>query len=257
VGNPGAVPEWMNEPITITLKNIVWSPAPSEVLSISGGVDFNGDGNPDTYAQQNGSTTPQPVAAPTDMWWSSATNGVDTIIRLYNSPLKAPCVDNANPCGAGGLTANVRLYALEYIPSPVEDLPDSLSPAPFTTNLTTAGQGAKNTARWAITIPSLSLPTDRMITVETRIGNDLAADYPNVSRTSGAARTYGSKRTNDPGMSPSAFSSSATRVTVSPISNPRRVGPAAILELGYNRCAIPRAGQRVGSMAGLVTTGSP
>jgi len=183
VANPGAVPEWMDQPITITLKNIVWNPVAGDIASITGGVDFDGDGNPDTYSLQSASTTPQTVTAPTTMWWGATTDGVDTIIRLHNSPLKSPCVDNANPCGAGGLDSDARLYALEYIPSPVENLPDSASPAPFTANLASAGEGVKNTARWIIRIPPFALPSDRMVAVETRIGGDLTTEYPNVSRT--------------------------------------------------------------------------
>lgn len=183
VTNPNAVAPWLNQPITITLRNIVWSPVAGDVVSITGGVDFNNNGSPDQYAVQNASLTPQPIAAPTAMWWSAANNGVDTVIRLYNSPLKSPCVQNTNPCDRGGLDDDVRLYALEYIPSPVENLPDSLSPAAFSTNLASTGEVAKNTARWVIRIPSSSLPSDRLISVETRIGNDLTTEYPNVSRT--------------------------------------------------------------------------
>jgi hypothetical protein len=183
VANPGALPAWMDQPITITLKNLVWTPVPGDVASITGGVDFTGDGNPDVYSSASASTTPQPVAAPTAMWWSSTTNGVDTVIRLYNSPLKSPCVTTDDPCDGGGLDAGARLYALEYIPSPVEDLPVSTSPGPFITNLATQGDGTKNTARWVIRIPPLALPADRMLTFETRIGTDATTEYPNVSRT--------------------------------------------------------------------------
>jgi type II secretory pathway pseudopilin PulG len=183
VASPNAVAAWMNQPITITLKGIAWNPVAGNVVSVTGGVDFNGNGSPDNYAVQNATTTPQTVAAPTQMWWSSATNGTDTVIRLYNSPLKSPCVQQTNPCDRGGLHDTARLYALEYIPSPVENLPDSLSPAPFTATLASTGQAPKNTARWVITIPSAMLPTDTMFTIETRIGNDETAGYPNISRT--------------------------------------------------------------------------
>lgn len=182
VANPGAVPPWMGQQITITLKNLVWAAVPGDVVAISGGVDFNADGAADAYKAQAASMTAQPVAAPTSMWWSSATNGVDTEIRLYNSPLKSPCVKKTTTCDSGGLDAAARLYALEYIPSPVENLPDPASPAPFTTNLATQGTGTKNTARWVITIPSFALPKDRMIAIETSIG-PATTSFPNVSRT--------------------------------------------------------------------------
>ena len=63
----------------------------------------------------------------------------------------------ANCSSSGGLRSTRRLYALEYIPSPVEDLPDLLVPTPFTTDLATQGDVVKNTARWIITIPSSAL----------------------------------------------------------------------------------------------------
>lgn len=181
VASPGAVAEWMNQPITIVLKNVAWSPVPGNVVAITGGVDFNDDGEPDVYATESASTTPQPVGAPTSMWWSAVNNGTDTEIRLHNSPLKSPCATDTVACDGGGLDSAARLYALEYIPSPVENLPDSASPAAFTTTLATPGTATKNTARWVITIPSFALPADRMLTIETRIGNDAA--YPNLSRT--------------------------------------------------------------------------
>ena len=181
--NPGAVANYLTVPITVVLRGISWNPAPGEVAAVTGGVDFNVDGAPDPYAYVAATTTPQPTAGATSMWYSATPSGPDTILRLYNSPLKAPCTQNTNPCDAGGLDENARLYALEYIPSPLENLPDSLSPAPFTVNLATPGTVAKNTARWVITIPAASLPADRRITVETRIGNDVASEFPNVSRT--------------------------------------------------------------------------
>ncbi len=184
VGNPGAVPDWMDQPITITLKDIVWNPVASDIVSITGGVDFDDDGDADEYDEvASTSSTPQPVTAPTAMWWSSGTDGVDTVIRLYNSPLKTPCVTDDDPCDEGGLAASKRLYALEYIPSPVENLPQGWSAPAFTKNLAATDDETKNTARWVITIPSFQLPTDSTVTVETRIGTDDDAEYPNVSRT--------------------------------------------------------------------------
>lgn len=188
---PDSAPAWLNQPITITLKNISWNPVPSDIRAITGGVDFNNDTRADDYSRGNASTTPSPITAPTQMWWSSATDGVNTVIRLYNSPLKTPCVKQlvnpANQCDRGGLATDKRLYALEYIPSPVEDLPDPLSAAPFDTDLSNRQDRAKNTARWVITIPSFVLPkdtpSDKPITVETRIGVDATTEYPNVSRT--------------------------------------------------------------------------
>ena len=181
VASPGAVANWLTVPITVTLKNINWTPAPGAIAAITGGVDFDANGANDAYAIESASQTISPTTAPTRMWWSSSINGADTVIRLYNSPLKSPCVMTTNPCDNGGLDPSRRLYALEHIPSPVEDLPDALSPAPFATTLATAGTSVKNTARWVISIPASVLTADRMLTVETRIGDD--AELSNLSRT--------------------------------------------------------------------------
>ena len=178
VVSPGSVANWLTEPVTVVLRNISWSPSPGDIAAIPGGVDMNADGTPDPYAFVSASQTPSATA----MYWSAAASGPDTVIRLYNSPLKTPCATTST-CSAGGLDPTSSLYALEYIPSPVENLPDSTSPAPFTTNLAVAGTGAKNTARWVITIPPSILPSDRRLTIETRIGDNVVSESPNVSRT--------------------------------------------------------------------------
>ena len=196
VADPDAVPDWLGAngsdvPITVVLKGINWTPAPGAITAITGGVDFDGDGDNDRYAAESAASSFNSATAPTRMWWSSTISGADTILSLHNSPLKSPCVAGTNPCDNGGLDAAKRLYALEYIPSPVEDLPDALSPAPFTTDLSTGGTGAKNTARWVISIPTFVLPANTVLTVETRIGDDLSTGTivpvenaaANVSRT--------------------------------------------------------------------------
>jgi len=185
--SPAAVADFLGRntvatPIVVTLRNINWNPAPGEVAAITGGIDFDANGTPDPYAHVAATTTPQPTNGATTMWYTATTNGPDTVIRLYNSPLKTPCAQTTNPCDAGGLNANARLYALEYIPAPLENLPDPVSPAPFSVNLASPGTTPKNTARWVITIPPAVLPADQRITVETRI-NDVASEFPNVSRT--------------------------------------------------------------------------
>lgn len=190
--SPATIPNWLDRPVTVVIKGLNWLPAANAVRAITGGVDFNANGAPDNYADAAASTTPMPTGAPTIMWWRGEVVGGDTIIRLYNSPLKAPCVTQTNPCDRGGIAATRRLYNLEYVPSPVEDLPDSLSPAAFTTTLATAGEVAKNSARWVITIPSVSIPNDRMLTIETRIGDDLSAGtmWPAANAPSNVSRTY-------------------------------------------------------------------
>ena len=206
--NPGAIPDYLGKntaatPITVILRNVAWNPLAGEITAFTGGVDFDNNGAADPYAFVTPTTTPQPTAGATQMWYSAAQSGPDTIIRLYNSPLKTPCSQNTNPCDAGGLDAAARLYALEYVPAPVEDLPDSASPGPFTVNLASPGTGAKNTARWRIRIPAGVLPANRLISVETRIGNTVVAEYPNVSRTyvwRGTDQWLFGDATNNPNM---------------------------------------------------------
>jgi len=193
----GAVPDWLGKggaslPVTVVLKDIKWSPNSSDITAITGGVDFDGDGKADPYAAGDASNTSSPTLAPTNMWWWSQTVGNDTVIRLYNTPLKAPCSTKTNACDQGGLDPTARLYGLEYIPSPVENLPNSASPAAFTTDLTATGTGEKNTARWVIEIPSFALPSNGVITVETRIGDDFTngISNPPPDALSNLSRTY-------------------------------------------------------------------
>lgn len=193
VAQPEAVAPWLSQPISITLENVVWNPVPGDIQAMPGGVDFDGDGNLDNNRYdgwKSAPANPQPVASPTGgMWWWAANDGTDTVILLYNSPLKSPCVsvpkDKAN-CEGGGLPTNAQLYALEYIPSPVENL--AVGNAPFSRTLGTKGAGPKNTARWQIRIPSFVLNKNREYAIETRIGavapkKDPAEEYPNLSRT--------------------------------------------------------------------------
>jgi hypothetical protein len=197
IANPAAVPDWLGKggssiPITVVLKNVSWTPNSTDITAITGGVDFDGDSNPDPYAAVDASNTSSPTLAPTNMWWWSQTTGGDTVIRLYNTPLKTPCSTNKNPCDQGGLDDTSRLYGLQYIPSPVEDLPDSASPQPFTTNLTAGGTGTKNTARWVIKVPAFVLASNAVLSVETRIGDDFTAGISNppADALSNLSRTY-------------------------------------------------------------------
>ncbi len=177
VANPGAVADWLTVPVSITLRDVKWTPTSTEVVAITGGVDFNNDGTPDEYEAGSASST----MSATEMWWSSTIVGNDTIVRLYNSPLKTPCAMETNPCDRGGLDAARRLYALEYIPSPVEDLATTAAGA-FETNLADSGTGVKNTARWVLSIPAGVLPSNDVVTIETQLGT-VAAAPTNLSRT--------------------------------------------------------------------------
>jgi hypothetical protein len=51
---PGAVPDWLGKggpavPITITVRNVKWTPTSTEVTAITGGVDSNNDTLLDEY----------------------------------------------------------------------------------------------------------------------------------------------------------------------------------------------------------------
>jgi type II secretory pathway pseudopilin PulG len=197
VASPASVPEWLGKdktalPISIVLKNVLWTPAANGVVAVSGGVDFDNNGSPDYYTAANAPATSSGTSAPTKMWWSYSHAGTDTIVRLYNSPLKTPCAVETTACDRGGLDATKRLYALEYIPSPVENLPDGTSPAPFATNLATVGAGVKNSARWILDIPADVLPKNAVVTIETRIGDDLTTGtlIPVANGPANLSRTY-------------------------------------------------------------------
>lgn len=191
-------PPWLGKdgtalPITVTIRGLNWVPGANAVAAITGGVDFDGNGANDPYAPAAVATTAgQSTSAPTTMWWAPQTVGADTVLYLYNTPLKSPCVMNATACDQGGLDPSRRLYGLEYIPAPVENLPDGGSPNAFTTTLASANPVVKNTARWIITIPDGAIPNDRMITIETRIGADLTTGiaYPTVNGPRNLSRTY-------------------------------------------------------------------
>lgn len=176
----GSVADKLARPITITLKDVQWTPSAADaVVAIAGGIDSDGDGTRESYTRENAGTTPSAAA----MWFSYEIAGGDTILRLHNSPLKSPCVPNNDCSNSGGLRASKRLYSLEYVPSPVEDLTTvPPPPAAFAADLATQGDVAKNSARWIITIPSMVLDPDRTYEIQTSIGDD--AGLPaNLSRT--------------------------------------------------------------------------
>jgi prepilin-type N-terminal cleavage/methylation domain-containing protein len=184
--NPSAATSVLNTPISIVLKGVNWSPL------INGSIErISGDaGSPYTR-------TVAPAFGPAgEMYYETETVTVagipETRIRLYNSPLKTPCNNN---CDDGGLPhwtmkQSRRLYGLEYIPSPVENI--SAGEVAFSTDLTTPGDLTKNTARWIITIPDSVLPNNGRLDIETRIGTDLTTGtaFPTVNEPNNLSRTY-------------------------------------------------------------------
>jgi hypothetical protein len=210
--------DYLNVPITIVLPGMDVA-AGVQVQAISGGV------NQLTLAATPGSNTTfrddyvvsavlgngvTPAGEPNAMYYSATyvPATLSTVIKLYNSPLRSPCITSTGGLSASGtcgdtdlgLSMNGRLYGMEYVPSPVENLRQG--EVPFMRNLahddgTGAGNtGPKNTARWIITIPNASINTvafqDRVFRIETRIGDTTTEGkmYPAIDHPANLSKTY-------------------------------------------------------------------
>ena len=188
LSDPAAAGEWLNEPIVITMKGIDWTPVKGDIRALTGGVDFDGLTNGATKIDYYNWFDAEQSPKLDGMWWNTtkftdASGEHYTVIRLYNSPLRSPCAKKTNDCDEGGLASTARLYGLEYIPSPLEDVDDLTNAEIFTTNLDDTGSAPKNTARWVITIPQFALPNnDTHYEIETHVGLK-ETGYPNSSRT--------------------------------------------------------------------------
>jgi len=154
-------------PVTLRVKRLV------------GGLDPVG--LPIPYAPF--ADSPDVSARPDDKVMCHAVRGVkeadDTwtaIVYLYNSPAKTTpdLLDR-------GLRDTRRLYGYDYVPCSVDlpyDVANRLVPTDFATDLSSAGDKPKNTARWTITVPKRMLLTptgdnvDKMVRVETSIDQD-------------------------------------------------------------------------------------
>ncbi|HKO57445.1 MAG TPA: type II secretion system protein [Thermoanaerobaculia bacterium] len=148
-------------PITVRIKGLKasWSPVAADVQAITGNATAN-------YAKGNASTT----SSATAMYYGFSAGATETVFHLWNSPLKHPC--RRTNCTNGGLDPTDRLYNMEYIPAPVENLTVA-GQVPFSVDLTdTSTKRPRNTARWIIRIPKDYLPTNAVVTVETSIGID-------------------------------------------------------------------------------------
>jgi type II secretory pathway pseudopilin PulG len=201
----GPVNGIMPVPVTIRINGTnAWNPAAGSIRNIHGGVDNDAVAGIDAYDAGPVNAPVCPVAgAPNQMCYSTAALGSDTIIKLFNSPLRSP-IEQAT---GRGLAAENRLYGLEYIPSPVEDL--TTQAVQFSTDLTSNAILPKNTARWTITIPAASITNDTILTVETRLGDQVASGvlYPVANAPQNLSRTYVWRGTNafifgSPGVSP-------------------------------------------------------
>jgi type II secretory pathway pseudopilin PulG len=177
----GANNEWLPEPITVVLKGITWIPTAADISAITGGVDFDRSTVRDAYSVISPFTTDSGSPANSArMYFTTSTNAAgDTVIKLYNSPLVAPCATPGD-CDAGSDSGGIehnnttndtrRLYGMEYIPAPLEDFASGTLRTAFSTNLATLGDKEKNTARWVIKIPTGTIGS-RMLAIETRIGD--------------------------------------------------------------------------------------
>lgn len=175
-------------PIKVTLKNINWTPVAGNIQAIIGGTDQALPVGLEAYNQINAPVCP---TATNEMCYTSAISGSDTVLTLTRSPLVALY----NGIDTKGLNLAWRLYGMEYIPAPMEQPPyNAVNGAAFSRNLAFPGNVPKNTARWIITVPNSAgvLPTDSMITVETRIGTDNTTGvmYPSANKPQDLSRTY-------------------------------------------------------------------
>ncbi|MEO8036590.1 MAG: prepilin-type N-terminal cleavage/methylation domain-containing protein, partial [Acidobacteriota bacterium] len=158
----------MNVPITIVLKGINWAPTAGQIRAVTGGYDFDNNAALDPYSVINAFTSEDPAVGRRRMYYT-VTSGTDTIIKLYNSPLRSKCFPA--DCSQGGLDPLKRLYGLEYIPAPLENFGSTTAVTPFTRNLVTPDINTKNTARWLISIPAAVLPNNSVLKFQTRIGD--------------------------------------------------------------------------------------
>ena len=210
-GSGGPTPI-MPVPLTIRIRGVGgWVPSnpagcaaagTCSVMAIHGGVDNDGSGGIDKYDVAPVPAAAYPVAGQaSQMAWSASVDASvtpnETVIKLYGSPLTSPIEDlDAGGAPSGrGLSPQDRLYGLEYIPSPVEDL--TLGNVQFSTDLTSTSVRPKNTARWIIKIPApaggpFAAGTGAKITVETRIGDQETSGvvYPAVNDPNNLSRTY-------------------------------------------------------------------
>ena len=198
----------MGQPITIKIPgldltaNVNGSTNPSLFVGRSiGGVDTStGEAKSDGVCDYERLTDPEGVpprkgsqSAPFEMHFDYgyvASPEPYTWIKLYNTPLVTP--PGAQPGELiEGISAQKRLYGLEYIPSPMR------TDAPYATDLDHEADVAKNTARWLIRIPAGILKsklgeTARRIDIETRIGEDLTTGqaWPTANQPENISRTY-------------------------------------------------------------------
>ncbi|NJN63702.1 MAG: hypothetical protein HC882_01690 [Acidobacteria bacterium] len=178
------IPDQLAEPISVLIRDKA-SLTGIQVTAIEGGVDADGDGTLEPYTSETFDTFEDYTG---DMYYTvtDVTDGV--LIELFNSPVRTPCVGGAS-CPSGGIPTEKRLYAMDYIPTPLNL---GVSTAAFSRNLTVSDNRTKNTARWIITIPDSDLTDDEILVVDTRLGNDLTTGvlFPTANEPANVSTTY-------------------------------------------------------------------
>jgi type II secretory pathway pseudopilin PulG len=177
-----SLPDALDAPITVVIKGAGSLPGLT-VSEIEGGLDLAPvDSSPDSYSLTTGDATSSYSG---DMYYDVAAVSGGVRVRLYNSPLRTPCAGAG--CGGGGLEPEKRLYGMEYIPTPLSN-----GSGDFSRNLTDGGNMTKNTARWIITLPDADLPDNAMITIETRVDDDLTTGvlFPTRNEPTNLSKTY-------------------------------------------------------------------
>ncbi len=161
-------------------------------------LDINNDGNIEgikgiDFIKGDGNTRYEKISALSGTHYSASivydTNGtlIGTKILLKNTPTKCPYHSSSKT----GLPSSKKLYGLEYIPCVVGK---SSNPLDWQ-DLTVSGDIAKNTARWIITLDKNILsniyPSNKMLTVETYIGDKGANNIPDpIQYTPNRSRTF-------------------------------------------------------------------
>lgn len=158
----------MSEPMVVEFigVNLVDALEPTKLAgsvtlqNAPGGVSVGGSSNYVSAWQTAKHLSDSPILTE-EMYYTAeyiATVGEQrTRIHLYNTPLV--CTQDGNGRGLAN-SERARLYQMEYVPSPV----DKVSGKPeFATDLTDAGSGTKNTARWTINIDPSVLTSSMFI----------------------------------------------------------------------------------------------
>ncbi|MCX7795386.1 MAG: type II secretion system GspH family protein [bacterium] len=161
-------------------------------------LDINNDGIIDgissiTFIQGDANTQYTKVTAQSPNYYEASIlyddegRLIGTRILLKNTPTKCSYHESSKT----GLPDNQKLYDLQYIPCPVGTSSNNLA----WQDLTTTGTVPKNTARWIITLRGSVLssipPSNKMLTIETYIGNKGVNDIPDqVQYASNRSRTF-------------------------------------------------------------------